>query len=50
MLYHLKKTIKKDQKEKEEDFLNQKIATERKNVIFEERLINLQALSNERFL
>ena len=50
MLYHLKKTIKKDQKEKEEDFLNQKIVTERKNVILEERLINLQALSNERFL
>jgi len=43
MLYHLKKTIKKEQKEKEEDFLNQKIVTERKNVIIEERLINLQA-------
>ena len=43
MLYHLKKTIKKDQKEKEEDFLNQKIVKERKNVILEERLNNIKA-------
>ena len=43
MLYHLEKTIKKDQKEKEEDFLNRKIVTERKNVIIEKRLINFQA-------
>ena len=43
MLYHLKKTIKKeDRKEKEEDFLNQKIVTERKSVIIEGRLINFQ--------
>ena len=43
MLYPLKKTIKKDRKEKEEDFLNRKIVTERKNVIIEKRLINFQA-------
>tara|TARA_X000000950_G_scaffold196621_1_gene236683 strand:- start:474 stop:593 length:120 start_codon:yes stop_codon:yes gene_type:complete len=39
----LKKTIKKGPKEKEEDILNQKIATERKSVIIEGRLINFQA-------
>ena len=43
MLYQLKKRIKKeDRKEKEEDFLNQKIVTKRKNVIIEGRLINFQ--------
>lgn len=43
MLYHTKRTIKKDRKGKEEDFLKQKIVKERKNVIIQERLINVQA-------
>tara|TARA_B100000073_G_scaffold17832_1_gene14234 strand:+ start:56 stop:187 length:132 start_codon:yes stop_codon:yes gene_type:complete len=43
MLNHLKKKVKKDREEKEEDFLNQKIVTERKSVVIEGRLINFQA-------